>query len=92
MKKNETIDAYLRRRLGEFVGQHNKIAMETGVPQATVSRIHLDADSSPRLSTVQPLLDWFAAEDAKSARRVPNARRGAKAGGSKRSTARAIGQ
>lgn len=81
MTKKEPIYTYLRRRLDELKGQHNRIAIESGVPQSTVNRIHL-GQGDPRLGTAQPLLDWFAQYDAKKARkpgsavRVPNAKRG----------------
>ena len=71
--KNETINDYLHRRLVELKGSHNRISRESGIPQATVSRIYL-RQVSPRLETVQPLLDWIAAYD-KSASRTGHARR-----------------
>lgn len=61
------IQEYVRKRLDEVVGQHHRISRESGVPQATVSRIHTGV-VSPRLSTVQPILDWFAKEDALAAK------------------------
>jgi predicted transcriptional regulator len=77
--KKEPIYTYLRRRLSELAGQHNRIAKESGVPQATVSRIHAGL-CSPRLDTVQPLLDWFEKHDKRaSALRIPNTRSGLKA-------------
>lgn len=88
--KQEPIETYLRRRLTEFTGQHVRIARETGVPQSTISRIH-QSTCSPRLETVQPLLDWFAKQDKPSARRVPNASRRLKAGRAGRSAATALG-
>jgi predicted transcriptional regulator len=60
--KRETINEYLRRRLSEVKGHHNRISIETGVPQATVSRIYL-GKVSPTLDTAQPLLDWFELHD-----------------------------
>lgn len=71
--KKEPISDYLRRRLSELKGDHNRIARETGIPQATVSRIYL-GQVSPRLNTVQPLLDWLDKHD-RLAGRVPHARR-----------------
>lgn len=70
MKKQESITSYIRRRLAELEGQHNRIARETGVAQATVSRIH-QGQCSPRLETVEPLLAWLQANDpsARAARR-----------------------
>jgi hypothetical protein len=67
-RKKETIHEYLRRRLAGCVGMHNQISSESGVPQSTVNRIYLEADGSPRLSSVQPLLDWFEAFDRAGAR------------------------
>lgn len=72
--KKEPIYEYLRRRLSEHAGQHNRIARESGVPQATVSRLHA-GQSQPRIYTVQALLDWFDRHDRQSARRIANAGR-----------------
>lgn len=74
MPKKEPIIDYLRRRLAGAIGMHNTIAKESGVPQSTVNRIHL-GEVSPRLDSVQPLLDWFEAFDRKSARRRGSAPR-----------------
>ncbi len=88
----EPIYDYLRRRLSDLAGQHNRIAKESGVPQATVSRIHAGL-CSPRLDTVQPLLDWFEKQDKRaSALRIPNARRGLKARRANRSAAPALSE
>lgn len=88
--KKETIENYLRRRLTEFTGQHNRIARESGVPQSTISRFH-QGGGSPRLETVQPLMDWFAKEDKASTRRVPNAGGLVKTGRANRRAAAAFG-
>lgn len=66
-KKKESIHEFLKRRLTELHGQHNRISRETGVPQSTINRIYLE-DSSPRLQSVQPLLDWLEAYDKRAAR------------------------
>ena len=58
----EPIQIYLRRRLAELRGLHNQMARETGVAQATVSRIYL-GHVSPTLEKAQPLLDWIEAYD-----------------------------
>ena len=63
MKVQESIHEYLLRRLAELRGQHARIAAETGVPQSTLSRIQA-GQGSPRLESVQPLLDWIASYDA----------------------------
>lgn len=90
--KKEPIYEYLRRRLSEMAGHHNRIAKESGVPQATVSRIHA-GQCSPRLDTVQPLLDWFEKHDKRSsALRIPNARRGLKASRADGAAAAALGK
>ena len=79
MKLTETIHEYLLRRLSELYGQHARIAAETGVPQSTLSRIQ-SGKGSPRLESVQPLLDWIAAHDARVAARK-RASRGARRSG-----------
>ncbi len=48
---------YLRRRLAETVGLHHRISEESGVPQSTVSRIHLG--HIPRLDTAMKLRDYL---------------------------------
>lgn len=68
MKVQETIHDYLLRRLAELRGQHARIAAEAGVPQSTLSRIQ-SGRGSPRLESVQPLLDWIAAYDIQRAAR-----------------------
>jgi len=88
--KKEPISSYLRRRLQELAGHHNRIAKESGVPQATVSRIHAGL-CSPRLDTVQPLLDWFEKHDKRpSALRITNTRGGLKAGRARSTAAPAV--
>jgi hypothetical protein len=79
MKVQESIHDYLLRRLAELRGQHARIAAETGVPQSTLSRIQ-SGQGSPRLESVQPLLDWIAAYDAQRAARK-RASRGARRSG-----------
>lgn len=72
--KKEPIKDYLRRRLGELKGEHNRIARETGVAQATVSRIYL-GQASPTLDTVQPILDWLDKHDRIAVRQARARRR-----------------
>lgn len=62
--KREPIATYLHRRLTELRGLHNRMAKETGVGQASISRIY-HGQASPTLDTVQPLLDWIDAYDKK---------------------------
>lgn len=89
--KNETINDYLRRRLSELKGLHNQISRESGIAQATVSRIYL-GEVSPRLETVQPLLDWIDQHDKQSASRIPHARRRVQAGRANRAAATALSE
>lgn len=74
----EPIHAYLIRRLRENVGAHQRISAETGIPQSTISGIFSTTGRSPRLSTVQPLLDWFEKHDRVTGK--PKRRAGVKAG------------
>ena len=66
--KSETYTERLRRLLNGSTGQHAQIAKDTGVAQATVSRINAGL-CSPRLDTVEKLLGWFKHQDKKAARR-----------------------
>lgn len=87
MKKKEPISDYLRRCLAASRGQHNRISKETGVPQSTIARIN-SGDCSPRISTVQPLIDWFEKNGLKSQPKKRSAVRlaDAKGGAVKRAT------
>ncbi|HEX4843166.1 MAG TPA: hypothetical protein VFV57_05805 [Limnobacter sp.] len=61
----EPIKTYLLRKLDESFGHHTEISRQTGVPQSNISRLYHNRDKAdPRLSTVQPLLDYFKAQDA----------------------------
>lgn len=60
--KREKLYDYIRQKLAERVGQHNRIAREAGIPQNTVSRIHL-GKCMPRLDNAQKLLDYFEREE-----------------------------
>ena len=66
------ISSYDRVRLllKQHVGMHNQIAKETGVPQSTVSRLHIGG-INPRVSTVDKLLDWFDARGRKKHKLPP---------------------
>ena len=66
-KKSESLTLKLRRRLSELDGLHITIARETGVSQATISRIHTGG-CSPTLATAERIFVWFEHYD-KSARR-----------------------
>lgn len=65
--KREPLYDYLRRRLGETVGMHSRIAKESGVPQATVSRI-FRGQAMPRLDNADALLAWYEKYDRSAAR------------------------
>lgn len=68
--KNKPIYEQLREHLNASVGEHNRIAKETGVSQATISRFHL-GKACLTLHKAQPLLDWFAANKGqRKARRI----------------------
>jgi predicted transcriptional regulator len=62
--KQENDLQYLRRRLAETVGHHHRIAAESGVPQSTVSRIHLG--HVPRLDTAMKLRDYLKKMERKT--------------------------
>lgn len=88
--KKEPIYNYLRRRLADAKGLHNRIAAESGVSQSTVSRIHL-GQCSPSLEVVQPLLDWFDRYDKSAAVAVRTKRVGVRRGAG-RAAATALGE
>jgi transcriptional regulator with XRE-family HTH domain len=60
--KKETVSKYLLRRLDTTQVPHCKIASESGIAQATISRISL-RKSSPRLDIAEKLLAWFERHD-----------------------------
>lgn len=70
--KTETLSQSLRRRLGDYVGHHARIARETGVPQTTISRIYCGT-SSPTARNMDPLLQWLDAQDDLRKTRKPKA-------------------
>lgn len=67
--KTETLTQSIRRRLGDYVGEHSRIALESGIPQTTISRIYR-GESSPTIRNIEPLLAWFKKQDARDARRT----------------------
>jgi len=73
MKREKTYDELLRR-LDDAVGLHQRIAKETGVAQATVSRIFL-RKSIPRVNHADAILEWFDAHDRKERRSRASAAR-----------------
>lgn len=60
----ETTSQKLRRYLDASVGSHNRIAKESGVAQATLSRIYLNKGTTS-LDTAEKLVAWFDADAAK---------------------------
>jgi transcriptional regulator with XRE-family HTH domain len=75
--KKETVAAHLLRRLDASTGQHQKIAKESGVSQATMSRIYM-RKCSPSVNIADRIFGWFEAEDMKnrkSASRISNTQR-----------------
>lgn len=60
--RKETVTQYLLRRLDASAGTHSRIAKESGVAQATISRIFL-RKVSPRLDIAEPILAWFDKQD-----------------------------
>lgn len=62
MKKQLPIYDQVRALLVRYERRHLEISRQTGVPQSSISRLHR-GQSMPTLATVQPLLDWFAAQD-----------------------------
>lgn len=70
MKKQTPIYDQVRALLARYERRHLEISRQTGVPQSSISRLHR-GQSMPTLATVQPLLDWFAAQDAATARKRP---------------------
>jgi transcriptional regulator with XRE-family HTH domain len=65
----ENLTQYLRRRLSEMVGQHNRIAKEAGIPQTSVSRIYAGTTTNPTVKNIELLLNWFRQHDAKKPKR-----------------------
>lgn len=53
---------YLRAELEGARGQWPQISRETGVPYFTITNLAQGKVDDPRLSTVQPLIDYFRAK------------------------------
>lgn len=68
----EPIIVYLRRRLREAgAATWERIAREAGVSPRLPAKIAYRERENPRLQTVQPLLDYFAAVD-RGERKLPD--------------------
>lgn len=76
-RKPKTLHDYLMTRMTELQGQHAEMARETGIAQATVSRIFHGA--MPRLDTAEKLLGWISTRDAREARKSARKRAAAAA-------------
>jgi len=65
----QSVESYLVERLnGPYRRKHSEIAEKLDINQSAISRFARGL-SSPTLKTVQPLLDFFMAEDKRSGRR-----------------------
>lgn len=60
----EPILAYVKRRLEAARGKWPQIAEDTGVPYFTITNIVQGKSVDPRVSSLQPLVDYFRARDA----------------------------
>ncbi len=64
MEKAQSITDYLKRRLREVgAAKFEEIARETGVTVSFVRKFVYGSRENPRVGTIQPLLDYFAAKD-----------------------------
>lgn len=67
MTPQETLVQKLQRRLKGVEAQQAQIAQETGLAQATISRI-ASGKCSPRLDTAEALLSWLDAQEKRAKR------------------------
>lgn len=64
------ITTYLHQKLTEVgTSGFEKLAAETGVKVSFIRKFFYGARQDPRVSTVEPLLNHFQAQDRKAARR-----------------------
>ena len=64
MEQVETITDYLKRRLREAgAARFDGIAEATGVTGSFIRKFVYGSRENPRVQTIQPLLDFFAAVD-----------------------------
>lgn len=69
----ETIVEFLRRKLREAgAARFEAIAAETGVAVSFIRKFVYNSRDNPRIQTIQPLLDLFAAIE-RGERRLPDA-------------------
>lgn len=64
----EPILTFVKRRLEAARGSWPHIAESTGVPYFTITNIVQGKSVDPRVSSLQPLVDYFRARDAEAAR------------------------
>jgi len=57
----------VRRRLLDEKGNLRRVAAQSGVPYPTITKITSGAVTDPRVSTVQTLFDYFAANSEQPA-------------------------
>lgn len=65
MHEEETMFAYVLRRLDETKGYHRYISRLTGVPYQTINKLRGGFTRDPRQSTIQKLHDYFRANEEK---------------------------
>lgn len=58
VRMKTTIHQQLVARLAQFKGKHALIARESGIAQATISRV-ARGECSPTLAIAQPIFDWM---------------------------------
>jgi transcriptional regulator with XRE-family HTH domain len=64
MAEAESITDYLKRRLREAgASKFDEIAEEAGVTASFIRKFVYGSRENPRVQTIQPLLDYFAAVD-----------------------------
>tara|TARA_R110000868_G_scaffold142759_12_gene360247 strand:- start:722 stop:931 length:210 start_codon:yes stop_codon:yes gene_type:complete len=63
----ENMLVYVRGRLENARGTWPAISKHTGVPYFTITNLVQGKVDDPRLSTIQPLIDYFRAQDQAAA-------------------------
>lgn len=72
MQATEPLTDYLKRRLREAgAANFDAIAAETGVTGSFIRKFVYGSRENPRVQTIQPLLDYFRAQDAQPAKPAP---------------------
>lgn len=61
--EQESMLGTVLRRLNQAKGDWPKVAEESGVPYQTITKIGGRIVTDPRISTVQTLFDYFAAQE-----------------------------